>query len=171
MFTLEFMNRNNRAIYSIIDSLVQPCDYLARNRDELCSQLRDVPPERTKLRLYLTMNPELSVHPLYTRKTSEDTIDDNLRITFTRLRLCSHRLRSETDRWFGVPANRRFCHHCINTIQDEQHILQCPSTQNIPVKYDVTTTDISILLADPSRTDLICIKECLKLLQSNNNSE
>ena len=171
MFTLEFMNNNNRAMYSVIDNLVEPCDYLARNRDELCSQLRDIPPERTKLRLYLRMNPELTVHSLYETKTSNDAIDDNLRIAFTRVRLCSHRLRSETGRWFGVPADRRFCHHCINTVQDEQHILQCPSTQNIRLNYGVTTTDISVLLTDPSKTDLICLKECLKLLQSNNNSE
>ena len=171
MFTLEFMNNNNRAMYTIIDNLVQPYDYIARNRDELCSQLRDVSPERTKLRLYLTMNPELTVHPLYETKTSNDAIDDNLRVTFTRVRVCSHRLRSETGRWFGVPPDRRFCHHCIDTVQDEKHILQCPSTQNIRFNYGVTTTDISVLLTDPSRTDLICLKECLKLLQSNNNSE
>ena len=171
MFTLDFMSNNNRAIYSHIENLLEPTDHLTRDREELCSQLREVPPERTKLRLYLSMNPQLVVHPLYQTKKSDDIIEDNLRITFTRVRLCSHRLRSETGRWFGTPADQRLCHHCTNTIQDEQHILQCPSTQNIRTDYNVSTNDLNVLLTDPSRTDLICLKQCVKFLESKNNSD
>ena len=171
MFTLEFMSNNNRAIYTHIDNLLQPTNFLARDREELGTQLREVPLERTKLRLYLSMNPQLVVHPLYQTKDSNDVIEDNLRITFTRVRLCSHRLRSETGRWFGTPAEQRLCHHCTTTVQDEKHILQCPSTQNILTKYGVSTTDLDVLLTNPSKTDLICLKQCLKLLQSSNNSD
>ena len=137
----------------------------------LCRQLRDVSPERTKLHLYMLMNPQLDVHPLYQTKKSEDVIEDNLRITFSRVRLCSHRLRSETGRWFRIPADQRLCQHCTSTIQNEQHILQCPSIQNIITDYNVNTTALDELLANPSRTDLICLKKCVKFLQSNNNSE
>ena len=134
-------------------------------------QLRETPIERTKLRLYLKMNPQLTVHPIYQTKNTNDIIDDNLRITFTRVRLCSHRLRSETGRWFRIPADQRLCHHCTTGVQDENHILQCPSTQNILVEYGVSTNDLDALLMNPSKTDLICLKQCLKLLQSNNNSD
>ena len=171
MFTLDFMSTNNRAIYSHIDNLLETTDYLTRDRDELCRQLREVPPERTKLQLYMSMNPQLEVHPLYQTKKTDDIMEDNLRITFTRVRLCSHRLRSETGRWFCIPADQRLCQHCTSTIQDEQHILQCPSVQNIITDYNVNTTALDVLLADPSRTDLICLKKCVKFLQSNNNSE
>ena len=167
MFTFEFMSINNTAAYSHINHLMQHTDYLTRDREELCSQLRETPPERTKLRLYLRMNPQLVVHPLYHRKESNGVIEDNLRISFTRVRLCSHRLRSETGRWFGVPADQRLCQHCHDAVQDEHHILQCPSTQSICAKYGVSTTDLIDLLTDPSKSDLICLKECVKHLQSN----
>ena len=167
MFTFEFMSINNTAAYSHINHLMQHTDYLTRDREELCSQLRETPPERTKLRLYLRMNPQLVVHPLYHRKESNGVIEDNLRISFTRVRLCSHRLRSETGRWFGVPADQRLCQHCHDAVQDEHHILRCPSTQSICAKYGVSTTDLIDLLTDPSKSDLICLKECVKHLQSN----
>ena len=52
-------------------------------------------------------------------------IEDNLRIAFSRIRLCSHRLCSETGRWYGVPSDQRLCPHCDGaTIQDEQHIIE-----------------------------------------------
>ena len=102
---------------------------------------------------------------------TDDVIEDNLRITLTRVRLCSHRLRSETGRWFGIPADQRLCQHCTNVVQDEQHILQCPSIQNILMEYGVSTTDLDVLLVNPSKTDLICLKQCLKLLQSSSNSD
>ena len=106
------------------------------------------------------------MHPLY---LGDDNlaIEDNLRIAFSRIRLCSHRLRSETGRWYGVPPDQRLCPHCDGaTIQDKQHILQCPSTQDVRDKYGVTS-DISIL-KNPSKTDLICLKQCVKILESSN---
>ena len=169
MITLEFMRNNNLAMYTQIDNLLQCTNFLARDREELGTQLREAPLGRTKLRLYLSMNPQLVVHPLYQEKDSNNVIEDNLRITFTRVRLCSHRLRSETGRWFGTPAEQRLCHHCTSTVQDEKHILQCPSTQNIVTRYGVSTTDLAVLLTNPSKTELICLKQCLKLLQSSNN--
>ena len=173
MHTLSFMRQNNPVLYTHIDELMQRDikNDLKFEYDALCSKLRDSAPEKTKLSLYLTMNPDLSVHPLYKVADSEKALRDNLRITFTRIRICSHRLRSETGRWNGTPSDQRFCPHCNDSIQDEEHILQCPATLNIRNNYSVSTTDIHELLENPSKTDLICMKQCLKFLQSNNRDE
>ena len=65
MYTLDFMKNNCPEIYQPIEDVMQRVDYLEKDRDNLCQRLRDMPPEKTKLRLYLTMNPDLNVHPLY----------------------------------------------------------------------------------------------------------
>ena len=174
MHTLKFMRQNNPALYTHIDALMEldlKTD-LKADQEKLCNQLRGSPPDRTKLRLYLSMNPELSIHPLYEVTDSEHTFEDNLRITFSRIRLCSHKLRSETGRWNGTPSDQRFCPHCTgDSIQDEEHILQCPATLDIRSRFNVTTTNIHDILESPSKSDLSCLKNCLKLLQSNNRSE
>ena len=169
MHTLDFMKDNSPGLYNHIHELLQNTEYLVKDRENLCSRLQQMPPEKTKLRLYLTLNPDLSLHPLYQVSDGKDVIEDNLRISFTRLRLCSHRLRSETGRWCGISADQRFCPHCDDSIQNEEHILQCPSTLDIRAKYSIDTTDLHTFLSNPSKTDLICLKQCLKLLQSNIN--
>ena len=172
MYTLDYMKNNCPEIYQPIDDTMQRDDYLKTDRDILCEQLQGMPPEKTKLRLYLTMNPELDVHPLY--KTTNDTdsiVEDNLRMAFTRVRLCSHRLRSETGRWNRVPSDQRFCPHCDGTsIQNEEHLFQCPATLSIREKYGVQS-DLLSAMTDPSKTDLICLKQCLKLLESIHEPE
>ena len=169
MFTIDFMKNNCAPISDSIQDVIREDSYIAADREDLCEQLRQMPPEKTKLRLYLTMNSDLLVHPLY--KVTESIMEDNLRIAFTRLRLCSHRLRSETGRWNRVPADQRFCSHCDNAaIQNEEHLLQCPATLPIREKYGVER-DLSSLLTDPSKADLICLKQCLKLLESSNDPD
>ena len=166
MHTLSFMRQNNPVFYTHVEELMQldlKCD-LKSDYDQLCNKLRQSAPEKTKHRLYLSMNPDLSVHPLYKGVDSEHTIEDNLRISFTRVRICSHKLRSETGRW-------RLCPHCTDSVQDEEHILKCPATVVIRNNFDISTTNIHELLENPSKTDLICLKQCLKLLQSNNRNE
>ena len=119
-------------------------------------------------RLYSKFNPDFEVHPLYKVTDSKSCVKDNLRITFTRIRLCSHSLRSETGRWNRVPADQRFCPHCHDqSIQNEEHLLQCRATLPIRSMYDVGT-DIQSVLTEPSKTDLICMKQCLKLLETIN---
>ena len=165
------MNNNCPEIYQPIEDVMQRVDYLEKDRDNLCQRLRDMPPEKTKLRLYLTMNPDLNVHPLYETTDSNSIIEDNLRMTFTRVRLCSHRLRSETGRWNRVPADQRFCPHCdSNSIQNEEHLFQCPATLPIREMYGVDS-DLLSMMTDPSKADLICLKQCLKLLESINEPE
>ena len=58
--------------------------------------IRNAAPEATRSHTYIALNPELDVHPLYTKKSF--TIPDYLRISFTRYRLSSHMLRVEIGR-------------------------------------------------------------------------
>ena len=171
MFTLDFMQNNCPEIYRCVEDVMQHEEYLKNDRDTLCQQLLRTPPDKTKLRLYLSMNPDLTVHPLYKVTNSNQIIEDNLRMAFTRVRLCSHRLRSETGRWNRVPSDQRFCPHCDGaTIQSEEHLFQCPATLHIRETYGVQS-DLQSVMTDPSKTDLICLKQSLKLLESVNEPE
>ena len=58
----------------------------------------------TKFRTYCNINPDLSVHNVYSTY-----IPQHLRIAFTRVRLSSHRLRIETGRWARIPREHRLC--------------------------------------------------------------
>ena len=168
MFTLNFMSRENPVLHEMIESIMSRSDYVAKDRESLCLQLRGMPPQRSKLCKYLEWNPELTVHSLYTDSHPSSIIDDNLRMVFSRIRLSSHRLRVETGRWNHTPADRRFCHLCNNqTIQDENHLLKCPATRPILEKYNCTTTELNTLFAGSiQKTTLLMLKECLKVLES-----
>ena len=78
--------------------------------------------QRPRATIYRQMNPDLVVHPMY---YSNDIIDDDFRIAFTRFRLSSHRLKIETGRWARIPQERRFCP--CGVVQTEKHVLcECP---------------------------------------------
>ena len=51
-----------------------------------------------------TLNPRLGVSPIY---TSGAYIPDYQRTSFTRLRVMSHWLKVETDRWIHIPVAQR----------------------------------------------------------------
>ena len=56
----------------------------------------------TRRSVYLTINPDLTVHKAY-----KQSLLEHERIAFTRLRLGSHRLRIETGRWSRLPREER----------------------------------------------------------------
>ena len=58
----------------------------------------------TKSVSYVSINPDLSVHPMY---MNDIDADDGLRIQCTRLRVSSHRLKVETGRWARINAEDR----------------------------------------------------------------
>ena len=76
-------------IHGIIQRNLSQSDYWKADRENICPSVGRMSPERTKFRIYLELNPELEVDPLYKISAANDTIDDYLRIVFTRLRLCS----------------------------------------------------------------------------------
>lgn len=168
MFTLGFMEENNPAIYAEVDDRMSNSDFIKKDRENLTRMLQEMPPERTKFHLYMRMNPDLSIHNIYRRR---DHIEDNLRMAFSRVRLSSHRLRSETGRWSRMPMNQRVCPHCDGeAVQDEEHLFLCPATLPIREKYGVTS-DLQQFMLEPSKNELICLKQCLKLLESVKESQ
>ena len=118
--------------------------------------------EGTRYKTYQAINPELSVHLLYTNTSS--TLFYYLRVTFTRFRLSSHRLRVEMGRWSRTPPEQRLC-QCETGIQNEQHILVCPLTQDIRLKYGYELTDLSSLFEGTNRETLHMLHACLSLLE------
>ena len=94
MFTLSLSHRENHVVSRYINEVMEEVDILAsdlRVRKEKI-QLST----RTQLMTYQIMNPNLSVHPLY--ESIDRVGDDYLRISFSRFRLSSHRLKIETGR-------------------------------------------------------------------------
>ena len=83
---------------------------------------------RSKFIVYRNINPSYSVHSVYCSRNSL-LIPEVYRISFSRLRLSSHRLRIETGRWSRIPRDRRLCP--CGQIQDEEHVLaHCQITQD-----------------------------------------
>ena len=66
------------------------------------------------------LNPELNTHAVYGKATY---IPDYVRISFTRLRLMSHRLKVETGKWSRTERSRRVCPCDRTSVQDESHVL------------------------------------------------
>ena len=67
--------------------------------------------------IYRGINSDLSQHPVY------KCLDSNEweRISFSRLRLSSHRLKVETGRWSRIPQEQRLC--VCGTVQTKEHVL------------------------------------------------
>ena len=81
---------------------------------------------RSKFITYITLNPELNVHPIYHISVNVD-IPEYKRMIFTRLRVSAHNLKIETGRWSRTPRDSRLCE--CGEIQTECHILcSCPLT-------------------------------------------
>ena len=89
---------------------------------------------KTKFVTYTRLNPSLTVQDVY--KPCVNYIPEVERVSFTRFRLSSHKLRIETGRWSRIPRDLRIC-ECGKGIQDEQHVIKdCLFTEAVRNKYD-----------------------------------
>ena len=76
---------------------------------------------------YLALNPQLALNEVY---IGSHVIPEFSRISFTRIRTSSHRLRIETGRWTRTPREQRLC--TCGDIQSEEHVLlNCPMSQEL----------------------------------------
>ena len=85
---------------------------------------------RTRHTTYRELNPSFSLNFVY---TPESRVPEYLRISFTRMRLMSHRLRIETGRWTRPITLRenRLC-RCKCDVQSEEHaMLRCDLTRHL----------------------------------------
>ena len=128
--------------------------------DELKKKFATKPGTRSAT--YRSINPNLEVHKVY---TATNYIEESKRITFTRLRVSSHRLRIETGRWSRLEREDRLC--VCGAIQDENHVLfRCTKTDAIRAKYAIDNDlykDIGELMEKCEHMKLVnFVDECMK---------
>ena len=136
-------------------------DFVENELAKAKDTVRNKPVSASKFQTYQALNPTLDVHPLYT--TSKPTIPDYLRISFTRYRLSSHRLRVEIGRWSRTLHDERVC-SCGTGVQDEIHIFQCPLVKDIFDSYGKAYTAPSDIFLDTTIEDLELLHKVLKTL-------
>ena len=121
--------------------------------------------ERSKYVMYKMVNPSLAVHNVYKRGGNE-YVREYLRVSFTRLRLSSHRLRIETGRWSRIPRENRLC--TWGVIQDEAHVIQvCPNVGHIRQRYDVLPTYPDFVIEASSSDHFKYIHEILSYFEGS----
>ena len=109
---------------------------------------------RSKFRAYVSMNPSLSIHPVYSSVSINDSVPEYKRMSFSRLRLISHRLRVETGRWSRIPHDQRLC-SCSEAVQTEEHVIcHCPMTLSIRSLHD------DVIFTFPEFFDSPFVKVC-----------
>ena len=158
-FVVNLTEKENPKMWLEIQRLVSIMDHVKHGTEEL--RLSVTSNVGSKFCTYRSLNPLLSIHPLY--YTSE-YIPDSLRISFSRLRLSSHKLRIEIGRWSKTPRHERLCG--CGAIQDEKHILTCPDNEQIMQRYGYTDDDITHLFDDMSNRKLLMLKELLTNLEA-----
>ena len=109
----------------------------------------------SRRKTYKEINPSFSVHSIYNTK---HTIDENHRMSFTKLRVSGHCLACETGRWNRrgrgrLPLEERLC--VCAEVQTERHVVQdCPLTQHLRDKYNFTT--LEQLFSNNFSADVVC---------------
>ena len=163
MHILRLTMSKNSMLSSYINHLYNCDDFI--EADKLARSERIRTSSRTKSATYLSLNPSLEVHPMYT--DSVEVVDDYLRIAFTRLRTSSHRLKVETGRWSRIPRERRVC-QCGMDVQTEEHVvMNCELTKPIKEKYHQTIECFQTFLSTKkSKVQLCMLHEMLELFEN-----
>jgi hypothetical protein len=153
MHVLRLTESKNPKMYSYIKSLYNCDDFIEADRRARVERVRSS--SRTKSSTYYALNPTLEVHSIY--KGCDEVVDDYLRISFTRLRTSSHRLKVETGRWSRIPRERRLC-QCGKGVQTEEHVLlDCELTNHIRVKYETTIDCFQTFMAAKKTKGQLCM--------------
>ena len=120
----------------------------------------------SKVTTYKKLNPELSVHEVY---TTRDYIDERERLIFTRFRLSSHHLKIETGRWARIAAENREC-GCGGGLQDEEHVLfDCRKTEEVRRMFGIDgeeLRDVGVLMNTVDVKKLVSfVYNCMKFFK------
>ena len=120
--------------------------------------------QRTKFRMYVSTNPNGTVHPMYVR-TAVSILDRN-RACATRLRLSSHSLAIETGRWSRIPRDKRLC--SCGAVQTEEHVI-CfrPVSQHVRSQSEFVAVEFTNIVNffDCADVYLVC-RICSLILSS-----
>uniref|UniRef100_A0A0P4VRG8 Reverse transcriptase domain-containing protein n=1 Tax=Scylla olivacea TaxID=85551 RepID=A0A0P4VRG8_SCYOL len=122
--------------------------------------------DSSRCKTYKEINPQFKVPDLYKQK---HLVNDLHRISFTRFRLCGHRLAIETGRWNRrgrgrLPVEERLC--SCGGIQTERHAVEvCPLTAHLRHIYNVTV--LEDIFADTFPRESMCkmLHEVLNVLE------
>ena len=151
---ISLVHAGDRKTSRIISSLLSSPPHLEQGRADLREKI--TMSDGTRFQTYTAINPNLSVHEIYSLR--QQYIPDYMRIPFSRMRLSSHRLKIETGRWSGIPRERRLCP--CGEIQDEKHVLEfCPLTDHIRQAYSDTVIFPDILRNNVTLNDCKFIKD------------
>ena len=156
----------NKPMQMYIDSIVNGEDFVSEEMARMKDSVTNAADTATKLRTYLALNPDMVTHNLYSKHAP--TIPDYLRITFSRYRLSSHRLRVETGRWSRTPRHERVC-PCGQGIQDEEHIFVCSKVRDLFEGLPKTYNTSADLFADTSCDELHLLHQVLNKLYDEHN--
>ena len=128
MHAINIVKIHNKPVWAYIENVLNEDKFADTEFNTMKEAITNAPPSATRSHTYLSLNPGLEVHPIYTDCST--TIPDYLRITFTRFRISSHMLRVETGRWSRTPREDRLC-QCGLDIQNESHLFVCPLARNL----------------------------------------
>ena len=124
-FALQLCRRAKTAASSYIDKLMKekPGSFREQNLRSIRTKIAET--ESSRRQTYIDFNAGFTLHPIYVTDVQE-----RARIAFTRLRLCSHRLKIETGRWSRIPREERICP--CRAVQTESHVLFALSNHRAP---------------------------------------
>ena len=165
MHAVRLTQDKNRTMNGYLECLNNCDDFIAKDRLERIARVRAS--ERSKSVTYRSINPTMDVHPIY--KDCAEPVDDYLRMSFTRFRTSSHRLRIETGRLSRTPRERRLC-QCGGGVQSEEHVLMsCSLTEPIRQKYAVIIDCFEQFVSgSKTKPELHMLHEILKFFENSN---
>lgn len=133
--TLSNNTQTSRYVRDLINNNVHDVENAIEN-----IKLKIISSESNRVKLYNTINPDFSVHPIYMSKIK---VNERERISWTRFRVSAHSLAIEEGRWNRrgrgrLPVEERLC--SCGHIQTEQHVVEdCARTQHIRQQYNIST--------------------------------
>ena len=162
MHVVKLTRSKNSKMAAYINSLTQCDDFIEKDKADRMDRVRSS--QKTKSQTYRYINPSFEVHPVYAEY--DESVEDYLRIAFTRLRTSSHRLKVETGRWSRIPREQRLC-TCGMGVQTEEHVLlECDLVTPIKEKYGQEVICFQTFMQErKTKAQLHMIFEILKLFE------
>ena len=167
MHAINIVKKHNKLLKTYIESVLNGENFVDSEINVMKEAITNAPPSATRSHTYLSLNPRLEVHPIYTDCCT--TIPDYLRITFTRFRISSHMLRVETGRWSRTPREDRLC-QCGLDIQNEGHVFVCPMARNFAETFSKPCPTPKDFFEDTTPEDLKVLHQILDFLSNSNDS-
>ena len=106
-FAMDLTRNYNARTFKQLDGVMQCDDHVSSAVEFLKNQIPNS--DRTQFIIYRTINPTIDMPAVHSRLERENLVDDHHRLSFSRFRLSSHNLKTETGRWFRQPREVFVC--------------------------------------------------------------